>query len=163
MDAHGQLGIMQRTIPLGFQNQITEFIDGIASVPRLPADGDGLPVRVPSPDSRLPGKWPDPQTAQCWPTGSPAAPARVRGSVRPVPCPAGNRVEILIHAAVGNNGSGALFQTGKRLREPLGLKRLMERSCRKFRHAFGNGGNLQQFLRRTGSVSVRAFRRASSA
>ena len=49
MDAHGQLGIMQRTIPLGFQNQITEFIDGIASVPRLPADGDGLPVRVPLP------------------------------------------------------------------------------------------------------------------
>ena len=147
MHAHGQVGIMGRKLALGAQQQIGQFVGGVLTVGSLPADGHGFPVGETGLGVHDPGRKRQLDELRHL---APHAAENFQGLLfrqhagLHVLAVVGN--ELLIHAAVGNNAAGALFQAGERLREPVGLHGLMEGAGRILRHPFAAFRNFQKFL-----------------
>ena len=145
VDAGGQVGVVQREFALGLQDQMGQFVGGVAAVGGLATHGHGFPVGVPFVEGAAAGG--DVHVDE-FGHAHPHAFQQLDGllvvqaAVLDVLLVVG--VQILVHAAVGDGGAGLLLDTGEHLHEPLALAGFPEVAGGLAGHAFGIGGHAQQ-------------------
>ena len=164
MDTGGEVGVVQREFALGLQEQVGQIVGRVAAVRGLTADGDGFPVSVTFVEGAAGGGdvhvdefgHADPHAFQVFQglfIGQDAGfhVLLVEG------------IEVLVHTAVGDGGTGLLFQTGEHLGEVLGLNGFVEVASRVGGHVFGvfshaAAANASYFLQATALRAASAWR-----
>ena len=146
VDTGGEVGVVQREFALGLQEQVGQIVGRVAAVRGLTADGDGFPVSVTFVEGAAGGGdvhvdefgHADPHAFQVFQglfIGQDAGfhVLLVEG------------IEVLVHTAVGDGGTGLLFQTGEHLGEVLGLNGFVEVASRVGGHVFGVFSHADEF------------------
>ena len=137
---------MHREFAFGLQEQIGQIIGGVHAFSGLSADGNGFPVGVAFVESAAGRR--DIQVDELR-HPHPHAFHQFEGLlvcqrpgllVLPVV-----RIQVLVHAAIGNDRAGFLLHTGEHLGEPLRLHRIAEITGRVFRHPGAALGDVLQF------------------
>ena len=147
MDADREVGVGHREFALGLEEQIGQLVGGVLSLGRLAADGDGFPVGIAFLEFIARGV--DVQVDELGHV-DPHAFEQFLGFL------GGQRaffnillvvrIEVLVHAAVGNDGAGLLFDAREHLHEPLALDGFAEVAGRISGHMLANVGHAEQFL-----------------
>ena len=146
VDTSGEVGVVQREFALGFQEEVGQIVGRIAAVRGLAANGDGFPVSVTFVEGAAGGGdvhvdelgHADPHAFEVFEglfigQGAGFHVLLVEG------------IEVLVHAAVGNGGTGLLFQTREHLGEVLGLHGFVEVAGRVGGHVLGVFGHADEF------------------
>ena len=155
MDTGGQVGVVQRELALGLQDQVGQFVGGVAAVGGLATHGHGFPVSVTFVEGAAAGR--DVHVDE-FGHAHPHAFQQfdgllvVQAAVFDVLLVVG--VQVLVHTTVGDGGTGLLFDTGEHLHEPLALAGFPEVAGGFAGHAFGVGGYAQQFGLADGIVGL---------
>ena len=141
-----QIRIMQGEFPLALQDKVGELVGGVAAVRSLTTDGNGFPVGVAFVEGAADG---GNVHVDEFGHADPHALKQFHG-LGVIELAGFNvslvvRIEVLVHAAVGNGRTSLLLQTGEHLGEPLALAGFPEVAGGFAGHAFGVGGHAQQF------------------
>ena len=145
MDTRGKVGVVQREFTLGFQEQVGKIVGRVFAVGSLAADGHGFPVRVAFLEFVARGV--DVQVdelSHIHPHAFQKFAGLFTGHAAFFDVLLVVGVQVLVHAAVGNDGAGLLFDAGEHLHEPLALHRFAERAGGVRGHAFAHFGDGQK-------------------
>ena len=146
MNTGGQVRVVHREFAFGLQEQIGQIIGGVHAFSGLSADGNGFPVGVAFVESAAGRR--DIQVDELR-HPHPHAFHQFEGLLvcqRPgLLVLLIERIQILVHTAIGNDRAGFLFHTGEHLGEPLRLHRIAEITGRVFRHPGAALGDVLQF------------------